>query len=288
MSPLVTVIIPTYNRSKCLKIAIESVLLQTFENFELLVIGDACTDDTAQVVSSFKDKRVSWYNLPVNSGYQSEPNNEGIRRAQGEYIAYLNHDDLWLQNHLEVLVEHIEKTDADFVFSILEWIRSFDKPKADIAILPHMPRTPEATAVLHKKSIMEQIGPWKGINETYSFPRVNLFRNVIYKKLKVEAIPRLTCLKFLWDETSYDEVGEQQQYLDQIKNDPNFSEKELGKMLANAQYELQKVPTRKRFKMQLLDIIRIFFNKIQVDPASLLFWQNPGRKIKVWKKSHHL
>src|SRR5690606_34069774 len=96
-TPLVTVVIATYNRAETLKYAIESVLWQSFRDFELWVIGDCCTDHTDKVVNSFMhDPRVNWYNLPKNSGYQSKPNNEGIRRARGKYIAYLNHDDIWL------------------------------------------------------------------------------------------------------------------------------------------------------------------------------------------------
>src|SRR5688572_30048995 len=111
-SPLVTVVIATYNRADTLKYAVESCLWQTFKDFEVWVVGDACTDHTEKVMQSFSDPRINWYNLPKNSGYQSKPNNEGIRRAKGKYIAYLNHDDIWLPNHLEVLVDKLEKTNA--------------------------------------------------------------------------------------------------------------------------------------------------------------------------------
>src|SRR5258707_8831106 len=69
--PLVSVIIATYNWSTVLRMAIHSVLWQTGQNFELLVIGDGCTDDSEDVVRSFGDARIHWHNLPVNSGNQS-------------------------------------------------------------------------------------------------------------------------------------------------------------------------------------------------------------------------
>lgn len=77
-SPRVTVIIPTYNWSTVLPHAIGSALDQTLYDFELLVIGDGCTDDTEHVVTGIKDPRVRWINLPSNTGHQSGPNNRRL------------------------------------------------------------------------------------------------------------------------------------------------------------------------------------------------------------------
>jgi len=85
--PLLTIIIPTYNWSTVLPYSIGSALRQTFSNFEVLVVGDGCTDDSESVVRTHGDKRVRWINLPANTGHQSAPNNEGLRQALGEYIA---------------------------------------------------------------------------------------------------------------------------------------------------------------------------------------------------------
>lgn len=97
--PSLTVVISTYNWSTVLPFAIGSVLRQTFIDFEVLVVGVGCTDDSQAVVESIQDERVRWINLQSNSGHQSEPNNEGLKQARGELIAYLGHDDLWLQPH---------------------------------------------------------------------------------------------------------------------------------------------------------------------------------------------
>jgi len=67
----VTVLLPTYNWSNVLRYAIASVLRQTFTDFELLVIGDGCTDDSEAVTAEAGDPRVRWINLPANSGHQS-------------------------------------------------------------------------------------------------------------------------------------------------------------------------------------------------------------------------
>ena len=106
--PRVTVIIPTYNWATVLPYSIGSVLDQTFADFELLVIGDGCTDESEQVVTAVDDPRVHWINLPVNTGHQTGPNTEGIRRARGAIVAHLGHDDLWLPRHLEHLVAAID------------------------------------------------------------------------------------------------------------------------------------------------------------------------------------
>ena len=107
--PRVTVVIATYNWATVLPYSIGSVLDQTFTDFEVLVVGDGCTDESGDVVTAVDDPRVHWRNLPSNVGHQSGPNNAGIRAASGDVIAYLGHDDLWLPNHLELLVSEIDR-----------------------------------------------------------------------------------------------------------------------------------------------------------------------------------
>jgi glycosyltransferase involved in cell wall biosynthesis len=112
-APLISVITATYNWSSVLRYAIQSVLWQTLQDFEMLIIGDGCTDDSAEVVASFHDPRLRWHNLPENSGHQSVPNNTGLAMARGKYVAYLGHDDLWYPTHLASLVNELEKANAD-------------------------------------------------------------------------------------------------------------------------------------------------------------------------------
>lgn len=286
--PLVTVVIATYNRPGTLKYAIESVLWQTFRNFEVWIIGDRCTDHTEEVVKSFSDPRIHWYNLPKNSGYQSRPNNEGIKRAKGRYIAYLNHDDIWLPNHLESLVNHIEMTDADFAFSIIQWVYSFTYSRPDIPLLPDMPIPPEATAVIHKKEVVNTIGYWKDIHETYSFPRVDFLRQAQYKGLKFEIVPAVTGLKFLWDEKNYSDVGPHHMYMTRLKTEPDFINKELSAMLIRAEHSINSFPTGKRLMWILANPFRKLMLKLKLDPAMLKFWHRKGKKIQIWRKRHGL
>lgn len=113
--PLVSVIVATYHRPKLVELAIQSILNQDFTDFEVLVVGDNCTDDAEQVVASFNDKRVRWLNLKERVGNQAGPNNEGLRQAKGKYIAYLGHDDLWFPWHLSNLVQTLQKG-VEFAF----------------------------------------------------------------------------------------------------------------------------------------------------------------------------
>ena len=112
-----SVIVATYDRSNVLRLAIESVLRSTFADWELLVIGDACTDDSAEVVASFRDPRISFTNLVRNFGEQSGPNNVGGRMARGRFVAYLNHDDLWFPDHLETALACLASSRAELVFA---------------------------------------------------------------------------------------------------------------------------------------------------------------------------
>lgn len=287
--PLVTVVIATYNRAETLKYAIESVLWQTFKDFELWVVGDCCKDHTEQVVKSFMhDPRVNFYNLPKNSGYQSQPNNEGIRRGKGQYIAYLNHDDIWLPNHLADTVEHLEKTDSDIVFSVIQWVYSFTYSRPDIPLLPDLPIPPEATAVLHKKEVVNKIGYWKDIHETYSYPRVDFFRQAQFAGLKFSIVPSLTGLKFLWDEKNYHDVGPQPTYMRRLREEPDYMNKELSAMLIRAEHTLYALPNKKRLSHMLMNPIRSLMTRFKIDPAALKFWHKKGTQIKIWRKRHGL
>lgn len=100
--PSISVVIPTYNRADLLARAIESVLHQTYSDFELIVVDDGSTDSTREVVRAFvdRDPRVIYLHQQ-NSGGAASPKNNAFAHCKGEYIAYLDHDDEWLPEKLE-------------------------------------------------------------------------------------------------------------------------------------------------------------------------------------------
>lgn len=109
--PKVSVIIPTCNRSTLLRSAIVSVLAQTYQDFEIVVVDDCSTDDTQQVVSSINDKRVRYICHDVNKGV-SAARNTGVLDSYSEYVAFLDDDDLWLPEKLELQIDLLENSPA--------------------------------------------------------------------------------------------------------------------------------------------------------------------------------
>lgn len=120
--PRFTVLMPTHNRADVVGYAIRSVLDQTEVDFELLVVGDGCTDGTSDLVRDFNDPRIVWFDLPKAPGFGYANRNIALREARGELIAYAPHDDLLFRDHLELLGEEIAMTGADWVHSRPLWV----------------------------------------------------------------------------------------------------------------------------------------------------------------------
>lgn len=102
-APFFSIVMATYGRGPHIRPSIESAMRQTFDDFELLVVGDGCTAGAEAVVRSFPPQKTRWLALPENTGSQSAPNNLGIANASGSWIAYLGHDDIWSAAHLSEL-----------------------------------------------------------------------------------------------------------------------------------------------------------------------------------------
>ena len=198
-NPTVTVIIATYNSSSTLKLALHSVLAQDFGDYEVWVVGDACTDDSQEIVESFAEPRVAWTNLSSNSGGQGVPNTEGIRRARGEFIAYLGHDDLWLPWHLSELVPSIRATGADLVHGLCA---AFD-PSGLRHILgpPGFGRTYEDHFVfpsswLNRCSLVTECGGWRDPDKLSRGVDHELLQRIHLSNRQIHFHPRLSLLKF--------------------------------------------------------------------------------------------
>jgi glycosyltransferase involved in cell wall biosynthesis len=112
--PKVSVIIPTYNRAQLISRTINSVLVQTFKDFEILVVDDASTDHTRQVVKQIEDRRIRFISHQKNRG-GSAARNTGIKASKGEYIGFLDDDDEWLPEKLEKQVEVLQRSANDVV-----------------------------------------------------------------------------------------------------------------------------------------------------------------------------
>lgn len=106
--PKISVVMPTFNAGRYIQEAIESVLKQTFQNWELIIIDDASTDDTSFLVRKFNDPRIRYYHLTQRRKNPSAVRNIGIQYAQGEYVAFLDADDLYEPEALFQFVTYLD------------------------------------------------------------------------------------------------------------------------------------------------------------------------------------
>jgi glycosyltransferase involved in cell wall biosynthesis len=166
MKPLVSVIMPTYNHAKFIGRAIASVLNQTYPNFELIIIDNYSEDDTEKIVVSYVDARIIYLKFR-NNGVIAAGRNNGIKHANGEYIAFLDSDDWWYSNKLEIVEKYLHK--ADIVYHDLdthtEKGKRFRKPtqgrhlKRPVFVdLMTKGNAIANSSVVVRKSIIEQVG----------------------------------------------------------------------------------------------------------------------------------
>ena len=120
-NPTVSVIIPTYNRANLIGKAIKSVLKQTYQDFEIIVVDDGSTDNTGEIIRSFKDKRVKYIEKYKKNKGISVARNIGIKMARGKYFAFLDSDDEWLSEKLskQIKVLQYESPEVGAVYSNL-------------------------------------------------------------------------------------------------------------------------------------------------------------------------
>ena len=166
-APLVSVVIPTFNHASYLARALQSVLDQTYTNWEAIVIDNHSTDKTDEVMASFADPRIIYLKIH-NNGVIAASRNVGIRAAKGEWIAFLDSDDWWTVDKLQVCFDCINDK-VDLVYHDLKIIR--DPPslfkrkhiKSRQVIKPVLKdlllkgNTIATTSVVVRKSLLEQI-----------------------------------------------------------------------------------------------------------------------------------
>ena len=119
----ISVIIPTYNRAGLIRRSVESVLTQTWQALEVIVVDDGSTDDTEQVVAAIADPRVRYHRMAQNGG-ACAARNMGVSLAQGEYIAFQDSDDAWLPHKLATQMQQLTESGADVVFCSFERYRT--------------------------------------------------------------------------------------------------------------------------------------------------------------------
>jgi len=118
---LVSIITPSYNCEKYIGKTIETVINQTYQNWEMLIVDDASTDNTEKVVKSYKDSRIKYIKLNENSG-AAIARNKGMKDAKGKYIAFIDSDDLWKSDKLEKQIKFMKENNYNIVCTSYEHI----------------------------------------------------------------------------------------------------------------------------------------------------------------------
>jgi hypothetical protein len=291
--PAVSVIIATFNRSRMLRCAIRSVLGQQFTDFEVLVSGDACTDDSEAVVAAFNDERVQWMNRAVNWGNQSGPNNDAIARARSGYIAFLGHDDLWLPWHLETLVPLLD-AGADLAHPI----GAFIGPEGvrDVFAAPPAGETYRTNLVppsgwLVRKSVLEAMGGFRDHSITGRGTDWDLLWRIARAGYRIEAVPRLSVLKLpsqWWRSYGADAAVPQELWL---SRDPTEVERGLLTASVNTLFSSRPYATPTRaFALGYRNVLHWLRNRTEGERglvAKLFGWRF-RKKFRALRKSRGL
>lgn len=128
MNELVSIIMPSYNTGKFIAETLNSVLAQTYENWEIIIVDDCSTDNTDEVVAQFlSDERIKYFKNEKNSG-AAVSRNRALREAKGKWIAFLDSDDLWTPDKLEKQVGFMEKNSYHFSYTNYSEIDEESKP----------------------------------------------------------------------------------------------------------------------------------------------------------------
>lgn len=207
--PKVSVITSTYNRAEVVRGAIESVRRQDFEDWEMCVVGDCTPDHTGEVVASFADPRLKYFNLPVKSPPRSHgsiaKNHALTRMATGRYIAYLDDDDHYLPGHLGLLAGYLDRhPEAQFVYSrcryrdkrtgrrvwgnpFQRWMHGYSREKLERFNFI------DTDCVMHWRSLVDEVGGW---NPDFYFDDYELWLRMS-ARVPLHHVNRATVDKFI-------------------------------------------------------------------------------------------
>ncbi len=166
-TPLVSIIVPTYNRPNFLELTLQSIEAQTFQDFEVLVVDDGSQGIENKILCE-RNKKIKYQKIP-NSGGPALPRNFGIKESRGKYIAFVDDDDLWPPSKLEKQIQVLENhPDFGLVHGYCKVIDEFGKETGEIIGKPGSP------SVKHGDVKMKMAGNW-----TLMMPTVLIRKNVI-------------------------------------------------------------------------------------------------------------
>ena len=298
-SPLISIIMATYRGSHFLVHSIPSVINQDYKNWELIVVGDGCADETEQVVNSFGDSRIRFFNLEKNSGQQATPNNLGMSKAKGQLIAFLNQDDLFFPDHLSKSLEEIEKSEADFL--IVPGIKVMSSKKEDfengnfqVQLCSVHPDGRYSTNVFSvastwffKRELIEKLGPWKLEQELYITPSQEWIFRASRLGIAFHFPNRVGALVILSGERK-------NSYLQKFSHEHDYFSSRLNNLeLKNQLLEKASVFAYKELQNQLFFRPKILIKRVLGLPLDWILLKlgihpNAARNRKAWGKKGNL
>lgn len=260
----ITIIIATYMRYESLNLSLQSIYLQTYANWEVLIIADCCDEEFLNKVDVSND-RVRLINLPQRCGNQYGPNSVGIHLAQSQHIAFLNHDDIWLSDHLEIAMKTMQENQADFFLGKAAFCHSqnqqiclekkghlmFSETNSPEAIWrclsgPNCLFEPASSWVI-KTELAKKTGYWKAPGKTSVTPVLNWLQRAAKQKAVFCFSNKVSVLKInlhqiVNSKTPQYSLGEV--YLDQLKafigKIPEFIREQITKDISEAK-EMQLI-----------------------------------------------
>ena len=266
--------------------AISSVLAQTMPDFELLVVGDGCTDDSEQVVGAVADTRVRWINLPANFGHQAGPNNRGLAEARGEFIAYLGHDDLWLPHHLQCTTDALDRTGAAIAHSLLMSMSPGKQAGMPVLPLPGVGSAPSCS--VYRRSVTEKIGGWRDYRTLALPSEIDIFLRAQAAGFEAIFVPRLTVVKFpaLHRKDVYRDkpFHEQAVWLERIRSEPDFEPTYLARMIESDE-PTRALPARKLLRILAQELkSRMAWRLTPRSGHKAVLWTAKGAGVDLQKK----
>lgn len=205
----INIVVATYNRSRVLSRALRTVIAQSELDWQALVIGDCCSDDTEAQIAALGDDRIHFINLPKRFGEQAGPNSVGIALAQSPYLAFLNHDDYWFPEHLALATSELESSRADLFWSRAAFFTNrgawdervfFDEVSPsgrrleDMYDGPFFLAEPMSAWVARRRSL-DRLGPMMLSSQTAQVPVVEYCQRACRAGLQLKAGDDITVLK---------------------------------------------------------------------------------------------
>ncbi len=195
-NPLISVIIPVYNGDRYLKEAIESVLAQDYEPLEIIIIDDGSTDNSANIAQSF-GKKINYY-YQENGGHGSAIN-YGLEVAKGDYLAFLDSDDIWSENKLTLQMKvMLNEPEIDI---LLGMVKQFFSPeldqetKAKIYCEPNLMKGYVFGTMIIKRDAFLRVGK---LNQNYTIGSfIDWFFNASESKINIKILPELVLYRRL-------------------------------------------------------------------------------------------